>query len=260
MLSKLVKYEFKATSRILIPLYTVLLFMSIINRFAFFMDDSNIVMRVVKPMTIAAYILSIVATLAVTIFFMIIRFYKNYFSDEGYLMFTLPAKTHELIVSKLIVTLFWIIVSLAVVCASLFITSPSENWSTIIFDFKQLIASMHEQFGSSYILVSIELIMMMLLGGTLNILIIYTSIAVGQMISKHRLIGSFVAYAIIYTGMQILLIIIIGIASLIFKENMTTFLESPQAAFPAVLVVLAIASYGFFFTTNNIFKRRLNLE
>jgi hypothetical protein len=260
MLGKLVKYEFKATSRILIPLYIVLLFMSIINRFAFFMDDSNIVMKVVKPILIATYVLFIVATLAVTIFFMIIRFYKNYFSDEGYLMFTLPSKTHELIVSKLILTLFWIVISLAVIFLSVFIISPSENWPTIIFEFKQLIANMQKQFGSNYVLVSIEFIMMILLGGTLNILMVYTSIAVGQMISKYRIIGSFVAYAIIYTGMQILLLIVLAVVSLIFKENITTFLESPQAVFPAVLVVLAIASSGFFFTTNNIFKRRLNLE
>ena len=38
---------------------------------------------------------------------MVSRFYRNLLKDEGYLMFTLPVSVHELIWSKLIVSLAW---------------------------------------------------------------------------------------------------------------------------------------------------------
>ncbi len=44
----------------------------------------------------------------------VLRFHKNLYSNEGYLMFTLPVKPQMLLASKTIVAFSWIIISFIV--------------------------------------------------------------------------------------------------------------------------------------------------
>lgn len=260
MLSKLMKYDLKATSRLLGPLYIILLFMSIINRFVINMNDNNEVVRIIRVFLIAAYATLILVVLVVTVFYMIIRFYKNLLTDEGYLMFTLPTKTHQLITSKLLITLFWSIISIVVILISIFIVFASpDSIPTAINVIKEALAELYREFGGNGVLMFTELILMCLLGLVSNILLIYASIAMGQLYSKHKIIGSFVSYMIIYTVIQFLMIIIM-VAFGVFIPEVSEVSILPQVIFPVIIVILMITCTCFYLATNYIFKRKLNLD
>jgi hypothetical protein len=260
MLSKLMKYDLKATSRLLVPLYIILLFMSIINRFVINMNDNNEVVRIIRAFLIAAYATLILVVLVVTVFYMIIRFYKNLLTDEGYLMFTLPTKTHQLITSKLLITLFWSIISIVVILISILIMFASpDSIPTAINVIKEALAELYREFGGNGVLMFTELILMCLLGLVTNILLIYASIAMGQLYSKHKIIGSFVSYMIIYTVIQFLMIIIM-VAFGVFIPEVSEVSILPQVIFPIIIVILMIACTCFYLATNYIFKRKLNLD
>lgn len=260
MLSKLMKYDLKATSRLLVPLYIILLFMSIINRFVINMNDNNEVVRIIRVFLITAYATLIFVVLVVTVFYMIIRFYKNLLTDEGYLMFTLPTKTHQLITSKLLITLFWSIISIVVILISIFIMFASpDSIPTAINGIKEALAELYREFGGNGVLMFTELILMCLLGLVSNILLIYASIAMGQLYSKHKIIGSFVSYMIIYTVIQFLLIIIM-VAFGVFIPEVSEISILPQVIFPVVIIILIMTSACFYLATNYIFKRKLNLD
>lgn len=97
MLRKLLKYEFKATARTMVPLYIVLiafsLFHLVINPLDVLESTGNTSIRtIIAMLDIMLYVVLIVGLSIMTLVIMIQRFYKNLLGDEGYLMFTLPVK------------------------------------------------------------------------------------------------------------------------------------------------------------------------
>ena len=93
MLSKLLKYEFRATGRIMLPVYALLLvscggctlFGSLLGRY-----PESTVLSVVQTVFATLFGVTTFGMLLLTLVLMVYRFYKNLMTDEGYLMFTLP--------------------------------------------------------------------------------------------------------------------------------------------------------------------------
>lgn len=261
MLGKLMKYESKASSRLLIPLYLILLFLSILNRFIFKLNHYEGVVNVLTQLFLFTYIASIFVVLIVTVFYMIIRFYKNLLTDEGYLMFTLPVKSHELINSKLIMTIFWTIVSIAVVLASLCIvfTSP-DNWPSVMNVFKEASASFSRDFGGKSVLMISEMILAAFLSLIVNVLLIYASIAIGQLYAKHKLIASFAAYMVIYTVIQFLMVFVLLLLGALNPSFNLPSSAVPTVVLPVAILVLVLGGSCFYLITNYLIKRKLNLD
>ena len=113
MLGKLLKYEYKATSRYFIGLYIVLALLTIGNKIMLIIEDtSDVQLRVVDILfgiIMASYVIAIIAIAVATVVLMLRRFYFNMLKDEGYLTFTLPATVGQHIASKMIVCITWVI-------------------------------------------------------------------------------------------------------------------------------------------------------
>lgn len=122
MLGKLLKYEYKATSRYFIGLYIVLALLTIGNKIMLIIEDtSDVQLRVVDILfgiIMASYVIAIIAIAVATVVLMLRRFYFNMLKDEGYLTFTLPATVGQHIASKMIVCITWVI---ATVVSSVFL-------------------------------------------------------------------------------------------------------------------------------------------
>jgi hypothetical protein len=133
MLSKLLKYEFKDTARIIPFFYLIIVIFSIMAVTA---KQINIQWFIVT----SSILLIVMGGSLVIITFVVIvmRFYKNLYSNEGYLMFTLPVKPQQLLASKVIVAFTWIITSFIVfigaLCVSLYSLGVDSSELTIIID------------------------------------------------------------------------------------------------------------------------------
>jgi hypothetical protein len=192
---------------------------------------------------------------------MIVRFYKNLLSDEGYLMFTLPVKAHQLITSKLIVTVFWIIVSfIAVLLSALIAFGNPEVITTSLNRISEAAAELNRAFPGKSLLVFLELPLVFLLTLVVNLLLIYVSIALGQLFTKHKIIGSFAAYMIIYTGIQFVMSMIAIPTAILIDKNLIPTLSVPMFVLPVIIVILGLGSAVFYFGTHYIFKKKLNLD
>ena len=144
MLGKLIKYEFKATGRILLPLYGALLVFALINRLLFrsSLDETinntfGAIGGIANILSVFAYGCTMAAVFVVTFFVIVQRFYKNILGDEGYLMNTLPVKPYLNIINKILTSAIWTIVSCFVAFMSiilLFVTIDSvrDIFSNII--------------------------------------------------------------------------------------------------------------------------------
>lgn len=261
MLSNLIKHEFKATSRILVPLYLVLIFISIINRFLFQTGVKEGVFAFFTGLLMITQIMLIVAILITTVLFMIIRFYKNLLSDEGYLMFTLPVNTHQLIISKLVATMIWIFVSIIAILSSLYIVfATSGSIEFIIREIQRAFTEMNVISGGNSVLLVVEFILMVLVGAVSNILMVYASIAIGQLFSKHKIIASFVSYAVIYNAIQIIIVMFLVILGYTLSDSINFTNVAPQVIFPVIIIITSLTCVAFYITTYCIFEKKLNLE
>lgn len=122
MLRKLLKHEFRATGRIMLPMYLILLVTAVGSNLAGrgMLDSRFDILNILGVLIVIAFGTAITGACLLAFVLMIQRFYKNLLQDEGYLMFTLPASVHQHIWSKLIVSSVWFIVTvLAIIAASL---------------------------------------------------------------------------------------------------------------------------------------------
>ena len=261
MLGKLLKHEFKATARLLLPIYIVLAVFTIMARIVLHFNFTGSLAIFTGFVTIA-YIISLTAIIVISYVITILRFYRNLMTDEGYLMFTLPVKPHELINSKLIVSFLWNIACIVAVFLSLigvFLNSErigffKESWSTVI-------NQMERDFGSgNTTLFFIEFIILFIIGLIFNILMIYASISIGQLFSGHKVLGSFLSYIGISTVLQILFTAGTATLGFAFYQSIDDLSSLPQLILPIFLLTMAALSVLFYWLIHLLFRKKINLE
>lgn len=276
MLTKLLKNEAKATGRIFLPLYGALLILTIFTKLAlafgapdFFTDNvaTNPFMEVVLGISFTLYFIAVVALSVMTLVMIIQRFYKNLFTDEGYLMFSLPVKTWKLVLSKLLVGLMWSSVCTLMIVVSFFILSLG---SFTMMDLTQGISTAYAEFnntfGSSLNMLLFELIIFVVVSTIASILMIYVSIAIGQLFSQHRIVASFGAYIVITIALQIIGSILMALFTIGNLDTVVSQGKNGEAMQMMHLLINGsticnvILCVGFYFATQYIMKNRLNLE
>ena len=125
MLIKLMKHEFRATGRVMGPLYLVLLVTAIGANLSTrgLMEADNEFLNMLGGLLVVAFVFAIMGVCLMSLVLMVQRFYKNLLGDEGYVMFTLPASVHQQMWSKLIVSAVWFAATFLAVCAAVAIVA-----------------------------------------------------------------------------------------------------------------------------------------
>lgn len=266
MLSKLLKYEIKATARIFLPLYLVLLIFAGINQLITSLSPEELGFPFAISMFL--YIIILVGVFIITFIVMIQRFYKNLLSDEGYLMFTLPTQSWKHIMSKLLVSMMWIVISILVSIVSIVIIAMDKiQLSDITYGLQVMCEQIYNTFGTSVYLLIIELILGSIIGLGTSILMIYASIAIGHLFNQHRILASMGAYIALNTITQILSAIsgTVFFRASFFGSSEAAFSNTPESAFIHYvmwfcIILSGILAAGYYITTNIILSKRLNLE
>lgn len=260
MLGKLLKHELRATSRYLLPIFAILALFTVLARIVLGLDIFNGVLSFIPGFIMVGYVLSMVAIVVVTIVVLVMRFYKNLTSDEGYLMFTLPVKPRQLINSKLIIALFWSILSFIGVLLSIFVVVLTEaDMETVKLGFKLVWEQINSEFKNYTTLFVVELILLIILSGINKILHVYASIALGQLLNGRRLIGSFGAYIGITVAIQFIVTAVLLIFGLTFNADLAISTIA-TVLFPTVIISLIVLNLVFYFITDYLFTKKLNLE
>ncbi len=263
MLKKLLKYEIKATARFFLPLYAALVVFSLINRFlnpfGLISSSNNLNMQVIiSILSIAVYFALIIGTLAMTVVIMIQRFYKNLLGDEGYLMFTLPVKTWQHIISKLLVAMMWTVLSFLVTIGSILIIASIEG---LMDKLSELVKIFKNYFGAAgFFVIPVYAIVMV----AFYIVMVYAAIALGHLFEKHKLAASFGMFCVLYFFYQIVSALFI----LLFSRTIFSFLIAARVPTPQEInmflltfaLLSAVLTTVNFTLTNIILQKRLNLE
>ncbi|AFQ45403.1 membrane protein [Desulfosporosinus meridiei] len=266
MLGKLMKYEIKATGRIFFPLFLALLIFATITRLLSSIGPEAWDTPAVISMVIYGIIM--VGMFVMTLLMMIQRFYKNLLSDEGYLMLTLPVKPWQHIVSKLLVSMLWIVASIfTAFISSLVIALKKGDLTKGITEFTALYHRAVQELGSSVYIWSFEIIIMLLISLASGILVIYASIALGHLFNRHKMLATFGAFIVLSTLTQIFFTFLGMVPGATYLSNLhisaNDILGMQRIAHLAMvggIIFNALLCSAYLAITNFILSKRLNLE
>lgn len=210
MLSKLIKYEWKGTYKVLmlINAFTVFitaLCMIILNSPVYRVMDNESALVWGMLLFLLYYATLIGVSMAVTIYCGI-RFYKSMYTDEGYLMHTLPVTKNQLILSRLIIHSIHMLITelliylsiallLAPVCKIIGDRDPDFTMEVLMHE------SVSEMGISIPTFVSV-IIITVLIATPCAILLVYGAISLGQTFQKHKVMGSLLCYVGLYCVVQ----------------------------------------------------------
>lgn len=278
MLGKLIKHEFKATNKSFLLLFGATLALTLFSKLGMYLPFDNFITRMIIGVAAVACVFCIFAGFIVAVIIMIYRFYNNMLKDEGYLTHTLPVKTWQHLISKLITDLVWLLASIAVSFLSLFIIYVGEHGANMWEGFNIFIDVVNEYPRLvGYIAGFCVLFILLFL---LSMLEIFAAMALGQMFSKHRVFASVVFYFVLNYILVTIGVIFTNGLMLVFpkvKDNLEqlttqmkavgTFDQYMEALDSAVLqmftvyAIIEILIIGVcFFLTNYVLSKRLNLE
>ncbi len=292
MFKKLMKYDLTSVWRLwwiilaTVPCVTVIGSFAI--RFAIGSGDSaNVVDKIVSVLAsllgMACFMVIPVAGV-LTAILVYMRFYKNLFSDEGYLTFTLPVSRRSILLSKTLNAFIWfslygVLVFVCICAAALIIppVNPGEGlFNTVVFEetydvlripFEDIVSDVLSAIGWVFIF-TVEIILSCVVAQFLTINIIHFCITVGSVVAKKAKILTAIG---VYYGISVISSFVQQIFSLIFSlgmvEGFDAYLSgsaSSQATiialilFIVILMVAAVAAI-FYCLTQWLIDRKLNL-
>lgn len=281
MLGKLIKYEFKACGRVFFPIYLVILILSIINRiysqYGFIQSLKNNLSQKgsllgVQGILTVVLLALFVSLFVITIIFTIQRFKKSLLEDEGYLIFTLPVSSRNIILSKYIVSLIFVILSTLVAILSFVLMGIFiENYQFArIMNMTGLIIINMINSDKGILTAILVLILGLIIVYTNFVLSVYLSISVGQIpkFNKHRSGIGVIAFFLI----NIIIGYVRSFINNIMPQNVWDGVENSLSSildnsiftmnkYYWFMIITDIAIIGLlFYGINFILSKKLNLE
>ena len=270
MLRKLLKHEFRATARVMGPVYLVLLVTALGANLSTrgIMDSSFTILRILGGLLALAFVVAILAVCVVSFLLMLQRFYKNLLGDEGYLMFTLPVSVHQQIWSKLIVSSVWFIATGVAVMISFAVMALNisflEGFARVM---KQIFENMTTYYAINGTLFMVELVVLAFVACIAFSLQFYAAMAVGHSFSNHKTAWSVAFFFILQFASQLVGGLLLAsldtpfisqlLGSLDFRASGMTAVHSGMGILIAVCVVYSAV---FYVITTYFLKKHLNLE
>ena len=266
MLSKLLKHEFRATGRILLPVYLLLAASTGLFCLTMLLSErapESLFLSIFRGLVIFVFVVTIIGASLITLALMVYRFYKNYMTDEGYLMFTLPATTDQLIWSKLLVALVWSVVTFLVIAAALALAVtviPDLDLSGLREMLRALLSPLSTEDLVAY---AAEGVVSALLNSLRTFLMFYAAIALGHSFANHKILLS----VVFYIGFSIALQTVSsfgGVYGLIAASDSDLFSGDPEVWTHTLsagsIVISLLLAVGFYLLTRFCLKKRLNLQ
>lgn len=214
MLRKLLKYDLKSIINYWLIGALISVTLSVAGGFCIKLLTSE------RKMPTAVYVICSIAAFIAVIGFVIftafsviivyVRFYKNFFTDEGYLTFTLPVKRSDLINSKLLTAMIVEFITGVVAVVDVFAFLLIGMFDKEIIDaiknfFAELWELIIENFDIYMLIYAVEIVVFAFLSVMTSILLICLCITVGSIITKKgKILVTVILYYIVNSAISTL--------------------------------------------------------
>jgi hypothetical protein len=270
MVKKLFRHELNHYFRSFWLFLPIVLAVGVMTRIFRFLDNGSFLTEIAIFSSSAMLFVSCSALMILSTAVAIIRFYKNMYSAEGYLTFTLPVTNTQHIFVKMISAMLFQSVCLVTVILSVLIAGSGGALLELFQIFGGAIGELASLVGTpNLIAYALEFLLVVLLAAASNLLLFYACITIGQLAKKNRILLAIGAYFIYYVASQILSTIF----TIIFVVLSTTSALNGILEFVLCFPVLSIHLYlvgmllfsgalaaVFWLVTQRIMTKKLNLE
>lgn len=274
MLGKLLKHEWKATWKVPTLLIGLNLFCSLAAGASFALpiwesDWVGLPISAVMVMMLF-YFAMIGSSLGITIY-MAVRYYKNMYTDEGYLTHTLPVSARQLLLTKVINMSAWsligvvsILVGITAFIAMLFLFLAPDGVSLGEI-FTELLMALDEPEFAGWQFFMLIMILFFFISAFSGTMMIVGAINIGQLVRKHRILGSVGAYFAIYTAVQIISTIIMfpmmfGMAFTMENVDEMSVFDIYNPLYGSIMVVFLVVAVALYFVSEYLLRKKLELE
>lgn len=280
MLKKLLKYDWKSVSGLLLILHGILLVYTLIGRIgiAFGLSKYGDTLTgsvveaygIVSGIYILIYVFFIMAIMVVTGVYLAARFHKNLFSDEGYLTHTLPVSPAKIMWSKILVSWAWIVIDAVFVVASIMMLvlfkQTFEPFKNVVFEWFSILAGAYGMQNQVFMILLILTVLAQFFG-CYTMLVLF-SMCLGSLFKTHKILGAVVSFFGINIILSIVSTIIMfavpgwsstGSVSVTAAAN-GGFIGGENSIFLFTFVWNLALAVVFFLGSRYILSRKLNLE
>lgn len=258
MLKKCLKHEWKACWKNMALLNGAAIFMGALGGFGFLFSQISELPDLLIVLYLFAYVLIVIAASVMTQVLMIQRYYKNLFTDEGYLTNVLPVSATDHILSKMLVFGAWSILNaLSVLASFAFLLLPSAiryfTANTLLFYNKTMTFSL---IGiTNHIGMALFSIVGFFASLFFGILLFYAAISIGSLVSSHKILTAVLSYI----GMTTVIQIFGGISIVrVFQDSTPTAVVTTSSV--STLIITVVLCVVLFLICRYILSRRLNLS
>lgn len=275
MLGKLIKYDMKALNRFLIVIHGFLLLSAVLGRFlltdriSFSKPDET--MQLLLALSFLLYFLIIAGVSFGTQLVIVVRFYRNLFSDEGYLSRTLPVSAGQHLLSKTITGTVWCIADFLLLILSMWIIAATPSVVTAYNANKAEILEVLGFTGSITVPALLAAMALLLFISALSgIIMLYASVAMGQLFTNHRILGAVVSYFVISTVISIFSLLAMTVTGFFTQYVPIEYAEQINTSFnfaeymiyltKLTVGVTVISSAVLYIFTYYVLKKKTNLQ
>lgn len=272
MFGKLMNYELRYLLRIFVPLWAAIVLLCTLTRLTFgFSSDGYTAFEgraaVLAAVLVFLTMLALFSTAIIVITVVLQRFYKGVFGDEGYLLFTLPVTTGQIINAKAISAVLMSVVTGAVTMVGVaIISSHFEDWDMLGTWFGSFMYD-YDISAASVAMMTFWTIVVVILTVAQGLYQIYLAMAIGQLWKKHPIAGAILAF---YGVQTVVSGIGYGGASLLGGTPMEVMMNALMNMTDGKTKVLAVMAYLivkslvliviYFFGTKLILDKKLELQ
>ena len=281
MLKKLLKYDLKAVFKYWWIAAISTLGLSVLGGFAVTVLRDTvstepekkvpIILEILSSIALPLVYLGFIALGILTVIMIFARYYKNFFSDEGYLTFTLPVKKSELINSKVIMGVISSLATSFVVLVNIIIILVIGFFDNIIKpdfwkEFSEFFSEVFKSLGVYTFVYVLEIILVVFLANLLSTLFLYDCVAIASMlVKKAKVITAigiyYVANGVISTLFTIFSLFGMGtIIDTMSAMKTSTLLPLISLLGSGIIVMLAMFTALLYLLQYWIVDRKLNLS
>lgn len=284
MLGKLIKYEWKSTYKVGLLLIFAMAMATLMGFLAFqapmwrqmggrVVNDNmgTIMMDMVSMFSFMLYMMILVGAIYAAYIYFVVHFYKTMYTDQGYLLHTLPVGKNEILVSKIFVGSVWLFlvfigmtVSIVIFGVSMASAISGESIASVVRAIPQFFDELNMLFGDMSVFATWYLIMVLLnvvLGVPASIIIFYGTVSFGQLFSKHRIIMAIVGYlglSFIRGLIGAILQVILSVSTaMVSNEEM---LGTMYASMFSSLILNLLLAVGGYWISYYVTSKKLNME
>ncbi len=270
MVKKLLKHEFAYYLRTFGVFWPIVLVIAAVTRFFRFINDGRVITEIATGSSIFMLVVACIALILLSTVISVVRFYKNMYSSEGYLTFTLPVTNTQHIFVKLLASIGCQIICALTVLVAIFIAISGEIFAEFVDILSFAIEDLVAEIGmANCLFFAIELILLLILSTASGMLLYYGCITVGQTAKKNRILMAVAVYFAYYMVSQIIStifsIIFILLGSAGAFDSIVAWFESHYIAGMHIMFCGGVLLYGalaaiFWLVTQTIMTKKLNLE